>query len=348
MKEVKKEYASVLTNALDGKVTEKTNSVLNILQNTAKTAVEGNIVEQYEAKAKVNALLEVTVNPKVETNLKDIMSRYGEVHNIARNEAAVIEVYEHEMRGARRQAEGSDVRFGKVSKTNVPVQFETISAGMSVDYRDLIDASIEFLQDYTVELMTSIDNEIVNKVVTELVDNIKAAATANKPVYYATGSGISQTALDEAIKVVRRSGDANIFGDYSVVTQLEDFVGFHSDNFVVLAEERLMEIDNIGYIAKYRGSNVTEIKNALDFYNKTTLSTGKDFYDTLLPESDLFVMANGRFAPNHIFFRGGLMTQKGNVVSSGSENQRWDIEVATHFVEDRAYMLGLIQDSDLA
>lgn len=351
---VTKQAATLLLNALDNKITDETNAVLEVLKETAKTVVEGNgnYIEQMEAYAKLNALIEVTVAPKSQENITDVMSRYGQTHSLSRNEAAIIEMYEHEMRGSRWQAEGGDIRFGKTSKVNVPVKFDTISAGIETDYRDLIDSPVAYLQDYTVELMKNINNNVALKVVTELVDNIKAASTAGKIVYYASSNGISQVALDEAIKLVRRTGEANIFGDYSVVTQLEDFVGFTADAYKVLAEQRLLEIDNQGFIGRYRGSNVTEIKNAFDFYsiNKGVASETRpfaNFYNTLLPESDLFVMADGKFGPNHIFFRGGLTTQKGSNVPTGSELQRWDMEVATHFVAERAYMLGLIQDEDL-
>lgn len=349
---VTRKAASLLVNSLDGIVTDETNVVMNTLTDAAKTMLDGKFVEQLEAKAKLNALLEVTVDPKVQSNLKEVIGRYGQTHSIARDEAAVIEVYEHELRGARRQAEGGDIRFGKTSRVNVPVQFENITAGIAVDYRDLIDSPMDYLKDYVVELMTSMDNEVVNKVVTELIDNIKEASNKGEVVYYASGNGISQTALDEAITQVRRTGAANIFGDYRVITQLENFVGFHSENYLVLAEQRLIEIDNQGFIGKYKGSNVTEIKNALDFYSKNSGAVSStrpfaNFYNTLLPESDLFVMADGKFGPNHIFFRGGMTTQKGSNVSNATEEQRWDMEVATHFVGERAYMLGLIQDADL-
>lgn len=349
---VTRKAASLLVNSLDGIVNEETSIVMNTLTDAAKTMLDGKYVEQLEAKAKLNALLEVTVDPKVQSNLKDVIGRYGQTHSISRDEAAVIEVYEHELRGARRQAEGGDIRFGRTSKVNVPVQFETITAGIAVDYRDLIDSPMDYLRDYVVELMTSMDNEVVKKVVTELVENIKTASNKGEVVYYSSGNGISQTALDEAIAQVRRSGAANIFGDYRVITQLENFVGFHSEQYLVLAEQRLIEIDNQGFIGKYKGSNVTEIKNALDFYSKNTGAVSEtrpfaNYYNTLLPESDLFVMADGKFGPNHIFFRGGMTTQKGNNVSNATEEQRWDMEVATHFVGERAYMIGLIQDADL-
>lgn len=345
---VSRKAAQILVNSLDNNISEDTDVVVNELVETAKTVIEGKFLEQAEAYAKLNSLLTVTIDPKVQENLKDVLGRYGQTHSLSRKEAAVIERYEHELRGARRQAEGGDIRFGKVSKVNVPVLFETVTAGFTCDYRDLIDDALGFLKEYVVEVMTSMDNEVIKKVVTELTSNIKSAAQNGKVVYYATGNGISQTALDEAIKQVRRTGNANIFGDFSVITQLEDFVGFKTDNYFVLAEQRLLEIDNMGYIAKYRGSNITEIKNAFDFYATETNSVlGTKTYKTLLPESDLFVMASGKMGPNHIFFRGGVTTQTGSSVPNATEEQRWDMECATYFVEDRAHMLGLIQDADL-
>lgn len=345
---VSKQAAQLLINSLDNKVTEDTQVVLNELTEATKTMLEGNYMEQMEAYIKLNALFEVTVNPKTQENLGGVMGRYGQTHSVVRNEATVIEKYEHELRGARLQAQAGDFRVGTVSKVNAPVEFETITAGIAIDYRDLMDSPIDFLKDYIVELMTSIDNLAVKKVVTDLTENIIEASTNGNVIYYDATNGISQSSLNEAIAQVRRSGNANVFGDYRVITQLEDFVGFHADAYVVLAEERLLEIDNLGYIAKYRSCNVTEIKNALDLYSKD--ATGEIFantYKTILPESDLFVMADGKMGPNHIFMRGGLTTQKGSNVPSATEEQRWDMEIGTYFVGERAYMIGLIQDTDL-
>lgn len=342
-----REITMLLANAVDGVKNEKTDLAVNTVRDLAKSVISGSMVEKMESYAKLNALLEVTIDPKAQTNLREVIGNYGEVHQIGRREAADIVRYEHELRGARKQAQGGDVRYSKTVRVNAPVVFENISAGVEVDYRDLIEDTTTQLQNLIVETITSIDNLVVAKVATELAEGVKAASTNDKVTYYASGNGISKTTLDEAITQVRRSGNANIFGDYRVVSQLEDFVGFSAAEYRVLAEQRLIEIDTQGFIGQYRSSTVSEIKNALDVYNKVENSVFGSAYKTLLPESDLYVMASGTYAPNHIFVRGGLTTQSGSYVPSGSEMQRWDLEVATYFVEERAYMMGLIQDADL-
>jgi len=342
-----KEITLLLANAVDGIKTEKTDIAINTIKELATNVISGSTVEKIESYAKLNALLEVTIDPKAQTNLREVVSNYGELHQLNRREAAEIVRYEHELRGGRNQAQSGDVRFGKTVRVNAPVVFETISAGIEVDYRDLIEDTTMQLQNLIVETLTTIDNKVVAKVSHELAEGVKTASTNGKVTYYASGNGVAKATLDEAITQVRRTGNVNIFGDYRMVSQLEDFVGFSAAEYRVLAEARLLEIDAQGFIGQYRASTVSEIKNALDVYAKEDNTIFGKTYKTLLPESDLYIMANGTMAPNHIFTRGGLTTQTGSFIPSGSEMQRWDLEVATYFVEDRAYMMGLIQDTDL-
>lgn len=343
-----REITKLLANAVDGIKDDNTDIAINTIQELAKDVISGSMVEKMESYAKLNALLEVTVDPKAQQNLREVISNYGEVHQIGRREAAEIVRYEHELRGrGRKQAQGGDTRYSKSVRVNAPVVFENITAGVEVDYRDLIEDTTNQLQNLIVETITTIDNKIVAKVANDLAAGVKSASTNGKITYYASGNGIGKLALDEAITQVRRSGNTNIFGDYRVVTQLEDFVGFSAAEYRVLAEARLLEIDNQGFIGQYRASTVSEIKNAFDINQEEPNTIFNQTYATILPESDLYVMANGTMSPNHIFIRGGLTTQHGTYIPSASEMQRWDIEVATYFVEERAYKMGLLQDIDL-
>lgn len=54
------------------------------------------------------------------------------------------------------------------------------------------------------------------------------AATGVK--YTAEATGITKTALDNIIKNIRRFGKVSLIGDYSVVSQVNDFTPFTSVN----------------------------------------------------------------------------------------------------------------------
>lgn len=119
---------------------------------------------------------------------------------------------------------------------------------------------------------------------------IEAGIGVGSP-YYTAGSGVSQSALDQAIREVRdesESGSVTIYGRSTVVDQIAGFTGF--------ADEALEEIRLRGRLGTYRGANVVTVKNWKD-------EDGASF----IPANEMYVIGSdaGKFA-----IYGGLKTKE--------------------------------------
>lgn len=100
--------------------------------------------------------------------------------------------------------------------------------------------------------------------------------------YYISGAGLSQSALNQAIREVRdesESGGVTIMGRSPMVDQITDFPGF--------ADEALEEIRNRGRLGVYHGASIVAAKNYKD-----------ENGDAYIPANELFVIAQdaGMFA----------------------------------------------------
>lgn len=101
------------------------------------------------------------------------------------------------------------------------------------------------------------------------------AAIPNTSPYYVAGPGISQVALNQAIRDVRdesESGVVTIFGRSTVIDQIVDFSGY--------SDEALEEIRQRGRLGVYRGASLIQTRNYKDQW-------GRPF----APENELFVVA---------------------------------------------------------
>lgn len=114
------------------------------------------------------------------------------------------------------------------------------------------------------------------------IKNLVEAAIPNGNQYYISGAGLSQAALNQAIREVKdesMSDTVTIFGRSTMVDQITDFSGF--------ADEALEEIRNRGRLGTYRGANVVQVRNWKD-------EDGVSF----IPANELYVMGQdaGMFA----------------------------------------------------
>lgn len=110
---------------------------------------------------------------------------------------------------------------------------------------------------------------------------VEAAIDGASP-YYISGAGLSQSALNQAIREVRdesESGVVSIIGRSPMVDQITDFPGF--------ADEALEEIRLRGRLGVYHGASVTAARNFKD-----------ENGDSYIPANELFVIAQdaGMFA----------------------------------------------------
>jgi hypothetical protein len=118
----------------------------------------------------------------------------------------------------------------------------------------------------------------VNKQIKALVE----AAIGVSSDYYISGSSLSQTALNTAIREVRdesESGVITLYGRSTMVDQIASFTGF--------ADEALEEIRMRGMLGTYRGASVVQVRNWKD-------EDGVSF----IPANELYVVSQdaGLFA----------------------------------------------------
>lgn len=117
---------------------------------------------------------------------------------------------------------------------------------------------------------------------TNALKNLAQAAIGSGSPYYITGAGLSQAALNTAIREVAdesNSGNVTIYGRSTMVDQIMDFPGF--------ADEALEEIRSRGRLGRYRGASVIQARNFKDEDGASHI-----------PANEMWVMGEdfGRFA----------------------------------------------------
>lgn len=120
---------------------------------------------------------------------------------------------------------------------------------------------------------------------------IEAAIGSGDP-QYVTGAGLSQTALDTALREVQDEAglgsQVTIAGRSTMVNQISGFTGF--------ADEALEEIRQRGRLGRYRGANVIQLENFKD-------EDGNSY----MPANEMYIMSQdcGKFVTY-----GGLLTKE--------------------------------------
>ena len=187
-------------------------------------------------------------------------------------------------------------------------------------------------------------NEIVKEAEQSLYVGLEAAFTAGKiGAIYLEAAAINQTSLNTAIAEVRTGGKGvNIFGDFRVASQISAFVGI--DNRA--SDKALTEIDGLGYVTNYLGSDVMAIDNFYD-YDSTESVGGATVWAKQLSKANLYVIAKGADKnPNHMFLYGGVTTMTGSDVETGEYVFRVDQMAGSYFVPERTSHVAIISDTN--
>jgi len=127
--------------------------------------------------------------------------------------------------------------------------------------------------------------------VTKALKLLVEAAIDNTSPYYISAAGVSQTALDQAIREVRDEaldGSVTVWGRGTMIDQIAGFTGF--------ADEALEEIRLRGRLGTYRGANIVQTNNYKD-------EDGVSF----MPANEMYVIGSnaGMFA-----MYGGLLSKE--------------------------------------
>jgi hypothetical protein len=148
------------------------------------------------------------------------------------------------------------------------------------------------------------------------------------------------------LKSMRRYGKVNIAGDYSVVSQFNDFAGFKqfsADEIRYANNIVAEEIRQTGLVSMYNGAFVTELPNAI---NWTQLNKDGTDYDLYMPQGLLFFLPRGSVSPLQVFLRGGLTTMTGDDIVTRQHLTRFDMEFGAGVAEGMEDQIGLISDTN--
>ena len=313
---------------------EKVDKVNTYMKTKGQSAVNGDIKAQAELNAIRTEMIEAPLMKRL--NIFDFM---GEKVSVGMDEVIKYKVYNLEGKMSGDQAVNGSFPFASYTWSTRTMDTSNITGGVIIDHREFASGNTDAIQVANEQVITDMMNKVFYKVQLALYNGIKNAPIKN----FAEASGITKTAVDAALKIAKRFGSVNITGDYSVVSQLEDFTGFTTTtNTKQFSEAVMEEIRKTGLLRTYKGAPVVEIPNS---FNVTKLNTAGTFYDTYLPEGLLYFLISGALSPLKIGFKGGLQSMSGQDIALRADVIRYDLETGTAFIDEYAPMAGLVSDS---
>src|SRR5690606_28112431 len=177
------------------------------------------------AKAEINTITRYAIEPKLIKAIQ-LFNFMGTFRTIGYDEQPMMKTYKHEAIRSGFQAARGDVPFAATTWREYAIGTNTVSSGYAFNYRELQSGNLDKVAEGMEQVQTDMHNKAMNYVVVEMVKAIKNATGIK---YFAESAGIAKQAVDETINKVRRFGQPAIAGDFSVVSQLNDFAGFKAD-----------------------------------------------------------------------------------------------------------------------
>lgn len=333
-------FSAMIQGNDTSKYGDKANRTYEHIKSLANAAKSGN----GEAKVELNSITKIQIQAPLLQRLQ-LFNFMGNVINVAYDEKLVYRVYKLDGKKSGFQASQGDVPFATGSYVERPFNTQTISGGMSINYRELATGNFDNQGILAEQVVTDMTNKVFAKVLADLYNGVKSATGIKN---FAEAANITATSVDSVLKIARRWGKVGIFGDYDVVSQMNEFAGFKTDSAGNLAKQLpdsvITEILKTGLISNYKGTTVTEIPNT---YNLTKLNTAGDYYDLYLPNGLLFFLVAGEMAILQIGYRGGLTSKSGFNVITGDEITRMDLEMGNAVIPEYIPTMGLIADTNL-
>ena len=319
---------------------DKVDRVNTYMKNKGQAAVNGNALAQAEINAIQTQMIEAPLVKRL--NIFDFM---GDKISVGMNEEVKFKVYNLEGKKSGEQAVNGSFPFAGYTWSTKTMDTSNITGGLLIDHREFASGNTDAIQAMNEQVITDMMNKMFYKVQGSLYNGVKNAKIKN----FSEASSITKTALDTVLKNAKRSGAVNITGDYSVVSQIEDFAGFSvNSNTKQFSEAVMEEIRKTGLLKSYKGSPIVEIPNTLDLNKTITDANGNTFYDTYLAEGLLYFLISGDMSPLKIGIKGGLQSMAGQDIALRADVIRYDMEFGTAFIEEYSHLIGLISDTNYA
>jgi hypothetical protein len=314
-------------------------STVNIIKRLAYEAGGGNGY----AVTELNEIRAFAIQPLLLEELK-LLGFMGNYTSVGYGDTIFRTLPKFTGQKSRYQANNGDTVFSALEFDKYPVMTTTVSGGYRVDYRKIQFGDMSLENIGMEQTRVDIRNKAHRYVLYVIYD---AVNNTTNPHFVAQGAGITQTALDRIINNVRRMGQPNIFGDFSMVSQLNAFHGYQGTVAVVngVSQEALNEIQRTGLVATYKGSLVHDIKNGFDYTRPLADGSGFEVY---FPENLLFVVPSGMQSPIASWTRGGLTSCQAIDVQSGTNVVRFDLEIAADVAKTHEFKIGMFTDTAIA
>jgi len=317
---------------------DKVDKVNTYMKNRGRSAVDGDLKAQAELNAIQTRMIEAPLVKRL--NIFDFM---GEKISVGYNEEVKFKVYNLEGKMSGAQAVNGSFPFASYTWNTKTMETGNITGGLFIDHREYASGNTDAIQAMNEQVITDMMNKMFYKIQMDLYNGVKNAKISN----FVEGSGITKAAADTVLKNAKRSGAVNVMGDFSVVSQMEDFIGFNTNPTTKQFSEAVMEeIRKTGLLKNYKGSNVVEIPNALDMSKLVTDANGNTFFDTYLAEGLLYFLISGAFSPLKIGIKGGLQSMSGQDIALRADVMRFDMEFGTAFIEQYSHLIGMISDTN--
>ena len=327
-------------STLNGKLKDSSGRALgnadkgaDYIRDLAFQAGGGNAYAAHE----LNQVRSFAIWPLLQEEIR-LLGWMGSYTPLGYNDSVFAEVRRLNGQKSRVQAMSGDVTFPAWEYDKYPVPTVDISGGYVVDYRklefgDMTDENIGMQQ-----VRTDIRNKAATYVIYKIWDSV---SKAKGPKFVAQGAGVTFAALNDIVRSIRRFGSVGIFGDYAMVSQINQFAGFAAVTPVLplsggssqtvggVSEAAMEEIRRTGLIGAFGGATVMEIKNDFDL-SRPVLDAGGNpvTFETYMPNSLMFVIPQGMQSPVRTWTRGGLTSMIGSDVASGRVMCRFDLSVA--------------------
>jgi hypothetical protein len=343
-----KQSVEIFTAILYGKdltkYGDKVDKAVNYLKNLGNMALNGSYAQQLQAKAEINAIRTETIQaPLVKRlNLFDFM---GNVTRVGMNEEVRYKVYELQGKKSSIQANSGSFPFPTHKYRTEILKTKTITGGLLMDYREIQTGNTDAMAQANEQVITDMMNQMFYEIMVAMHDGIKNATSVKN---FVEVSPLTKTAVDDVRKKARRWGDVTISGDYSMISQMEDFAGFKTDvagNSKMFSEAVMEEIRKTGMLKTYYGHSIVEIPNQ---FNTTQLNNDGNYFDTVLPEGLLFFLPQGMYAPLQIGMKGDVRSMAATDINLAAEVQRFDMEFGSILIKEYVPAIGLISDTAFA
>lgn len=325
----------------DGKKVDKT---VEYIKELGTKALAGDSM----AISEINAIQRFVIEPKLLESIK-IFNFMGQYKSLPYDTQPMMRTWNYESVDSRWQASSGDVPFASMSWREYPITTQTISGGFAVDYREIQSGNFGGnIAEGMEQVKTDMQNKAVYYVIAKLYDALENATGVK---HFSESNGITKTGVDDMLKIMRRYGKVNICGDYSVVSQMNDFAGYKTISLGESTSTAISfggdtvaeEIRKTGLLNYYNGAFITELPNGFNF---TKPKADKTSYELYMPEGLLFFIPNGNIAPLQIFRRGGMTTMTGDDIVTRKHLTRFDLEIGAGVAEGMEDLIGLISDTN--